>query len=83
MARVQHKSAVHCKHDDYAFVVAETPAEVAAIYSDAIADGNPLMQLTLANKSAWNGRPLYIATSTFNAVTPPMDLDDDDDEGED
>jgi hypothetical protein len=64
---------------DSPFIVAETPNEVAALVRAAFAGGDPLIELTLANLSDWNGKPLICRADRVVAACPPKDRDEDDD----
>jgi hypothetical protein len=70
------------RDDGKAWLVAETPAEVEAAVEAALNDGRTYAILTLANRDTdvehkWNGRPLYVAASEVQAISPPLDDDDD------
>lgn len=73
-----------------AWLVAETPAEVAELVADARRAGTPrhmrrFITLTLANPDRdvvhkWNGRPLYVDPRDIVAISPPLDASDDDED---
>ncbi len=60
------------------FVVAETPNEIADLVRRALREGEPLIELTLASDSDWNGKTLVCRADRVAAACPPMDDEDDD-----
>lgn len=74
-------ASVFLSGDDAPFIVAETPREIASLVRDAITAGDPLIELTLANTGDWNAKPLICRADCVLAISPPKDLDlDEDDE---
>lgn len=73
-------ASAYVGEDDAPFIVAESPGEVAALVRAAIASGDPLIELTLANSSDWNAKPLYVRADRVSAISPPKDLRDDDED---
>ena len=73
----QAKAAVYVGDDDWPFVVAETPSEIAAMVKAAENSGTSLIQLTLGNTSDWNGKPLFVRAARVNAISPPKAQPDD------
>lgn len=62
------------------FVVAETPGEVIEKIRAARGRQQRYVELTLANASSWNGRPVFIEAAYVRAVSPPMSVDDEGDD---
>jgi 2-keto-3-deoxy-6-phosphogluconate aldolase len=75
--RKRAMASVYLGDDDTPFIVAETPREIAEMVRAAIRDGDPLIELTLANASDWNGKPLIARADRVTAVSPPKDQDED------
>ncbi len=73
-------ASVFVSNDDAPFIVAETPREIAEMVRAAIRDGEPLIELTLANSGDWNGKPLICRADRIVAMCPPKDLDGDEDD---
>lgn len=69
------KASVFLGDDDAAFIVAETPSEVAALVAEATDQHQPLVKLTLANTGDWNAKPLYVRVDRVTAISPPKDQD--------
>lgn len=67
----QSKAAVYVGDDDVCWLVTQTPSEVAEMLRAA--DGEDLVELTLGNRSGWNGKPLYVRARSVTAVGPPRD----------
>ena len=72
-------ASVYLGDDDCPFIVAETPREIAQMVRDAVANGDPLVELTLANDSDWNSKPLIVRAEKVTSVSPPKDQDVGDD----
>lgn len=73
-------AAVYLGDDDTPFIVAQTPGEIAELVRAAIKADEPLIELTLANSSDWNAKPLICRVDRVTAISPPKDLRDEDDE---
>ncbi len=78
--RKRAMASVFLGEDDAPFIVCETPREIAELVRVALREGEPLIELTLANLSDWNGKPLIARADRVFAVCPPKDQDDEDDE---
>ena len=67
--------------DGVPFVVAETPHEIADLIRQAMRDGEPLIELTLASSGDWNGKTFICRADQIAAASPPAmcDCDEDDD----
>lgn len=72
-------AAVYVGDDDCPFIVAETPREVADLLRDAIKAGEPLVELTLANDSDWNAKPLIVRADRVVSISPPKTGTEDED----
>ncbi len=70
-------ASVFLGDDDTPFIVAETPNEIAELVRAALRDGEPLIELTLANNSEWNGKPLIARADRVTAACPPKDCEED------
>ncbi len=73
-------ASVFLNGDDTPFIVAETPREIAEMVRTAIRDGEPLVELTLANARDWNGKPLFCRADRIMAMCPPRDEGGDEDD---
>lgn len=78
-ARLKALATVHVIDDEAAWVVTETPSEVMERV-DEVENHHDFVTLTLGNKSRWNGRPVYIRVDQIRAISPPIDLDDEEDD---
>ncbi len=76
--RKRAMASIFLGDDDVPFIVAETPREIAELVRTALRDGEPLIELTLANDSDWNGKPLIGRADRVIAVCPPKDQGGDD-----
>ncbi len=76
--RKRAMASVFLGDDDTPFIVAETAREIAELVRAALRDGEPLIVLTLANASDWNGKPLIARADRVTAACPPKDQDEDD-----
>lgn len=76
--RKRPMASVYLGDDDCPFIVAETPREIAQKVRDAIASDDPLVELTLANDSDWNAKPLVVRAEKVTSISPPKDPDIDD-----
>jgi hypothetical protein len=71
-------ASVFLGDDDCPFIVAETPREIAALVRDAIRNDEPLIELTLANDSDWNSKPLIARADRVVAACPPKEQGEED-----
>lgn len=78
--RKRPMASVFLGDDDVPFIVAETPNEIAALVRAALREGEPLIELTLANDSDWNAKPLIARADRVVAACPPKTGSEDDDE---
>ncbi|MES2867611.1 MAG: hypothetical protein V4703_12785 [Actinomycetota bacterium] len=76
--RKRAMAAVYLGDDDVPFIVAQTVGEIAERVRAAIRAGDPLVELTLANDSDWNGKPLICRADRVTAMSPPKVGGDDD-----
>ena len=66
-----------------AWLVAETPPEIAALTSQALENEQAFIALTLANpdeedEPRWNGRTVYVLASRITGIAPPLSTEDKD-----
>jgi hypothetical protein len=71
-------ASVYVGEDDVCWVVCETPSEIAGMVSDAAPD--QLLELTLGNRSDWNGKALFIRAERIGAISPPRNMGEGDEE---
>lgn len=72
-------ASIFLSGDDYPFVVTQTPGEVADLVRNGVENKEILIELTLGNQSSWNNRPLFVDPREVKAISPPKDLEEDDD----
>jgi hypothetical protein len=63
------KASIYVGQDDAAWVVTQTPSEIAEMVRSA--DPEDLIEFTLGNESEWNSKPLYIRAKNITAISPP------------
>lgn len=78
--RKRAMASVFLGDDDCPFIVAETAREIAELVRQAIRVGDPLIELTLANDSDWNSKPLVCRADRVVAACPPKDPPGEDDD---
>lgn len=66
--RTLAKSSVFMDND-IAWLVTDTPSEVAAKVEAAGA--TDMLKFSLGNDSDWNGRPLYLRADAITGISPP------------
>ena len=76
--RKRPMASVFLGDDDCPFIVAETPREIAELVRAAIREGEPLIELTLANDSDWNAKPLIARADRVVAMCPPKSTEEED-----
>lgn len=76
----QPKASVYVGDDDVPFIVTETPSEIAVLVENAESTAQGLIQLTLGNRSDWNGKPLFVRAAKINAISAPKTGQDNDDD---
>lgn len=67
--RTRAKASVFMEQSEIAWLVTETPSEVADRLDGAVPGA--MLKFTLGNDSDWNGRPLYIRADAITAISPP------------
>lgn len=75
--KVVPKATIFIGDTDIAWIVTESPTEIAQMIEDNPDD--KLLKLTLGNFSSWGGKPLYVRAKSITSIGPPRDQGDDDD----
>ena len=70
-------AAVYVLPDDTPWQVTETAREVVVLIEEA---QGPFIELHLGNQDEWNGKAVFVRASGIHSISPPKNMDDEDDQ---